>query len=406
MIGITHWSLRRWLESLGAAILVGLVGYSLFAYPWSGGDIYCLRSATGEAAAALRFLTAARDGAFTGSYSWIPISLVLVWIALKVKPAGPLLVLFGLFIVLCGATHGFKIYNLYAETPNYWGAMKLSACGGAVSLVVGYVTHRQKRPLISLGDQGGLLREQTAKAEERAARIEAMQSELQEKAATAELARLQAEGLALDLKKANAEKDVEIAKNAALLAELNIARDQANQRAQRAEGAIDTVAAERDDAQKHAEELRALNARLELAIREASAAAERIDLQAAAIEELEIPVVPLWIGVLLLPLVGPMDSTRAQRLTEGLLEAVVTHSARVVILDLTGVRVVDTAVAGALTMTAKAVKLVGSECVITGISGDIAMTVVKLGLEFGIVTLRDVQEGLALAMKRVSPTGR
>lgn len=392
---------RDWFELIASALLIWLLGYVILALPWFQ-QVDCLRSGPLE----LRLLHIFSDAAFFTAYSWIPFRLVLLWLGIEIRPGGRLLILYGLFIVLCGLVHLGLILVFW--WPYYWLLGKLKACGGAI---VAYVTECRKHDLRGLSRQGAELRAATDRAErlqreaeDRAERLEAAQKEVLERASSEEAARKQAEGLALDLKNAVAERDSEIAKNATLLAELNIAKDQAIQRAQRAEGTIGIAEAARDDAQKYADDLRMLNERLELALREGQAASERIDLQAAAIQELEIPVVPLWTGVLLLPLVGPMDSTRAGRLTEGLLGAVITHSARFVILDLTGVRVVDTAVAGALTMTAKAVKLVGSECVITGISGDIAMTVVKLGLEFGIVTLRDVQQGLALAMRRIAPS--
>ena len=411
MVAIMHlvlpaaWQDSAWRrdrgELLASAILICGVGYTIVAFP-TFELVDCLRSGP----LALKVITILWDSAFFVAYSWIPVRLVLTWLGLKVRPGELLLVLYGMFIVLCGLVHLGLV--LVFEWPYYWALAKLKALGGAVSLAVAYVTEKKHPDLLALGDQGDALRKATDRAErlhaqaaERAARLERMQGDLLERAAAEAAARNQAEGLAFDLAAALKEKDAEIAKNAELLVELNLAKDLANQRAIRAEGAAGTATAERDDAQKHNDELKALTDELQRALAEGAAATDRVQLQAAAIRELETPVTPLWDGVLFCPIVGPMDSSRARRLMQTLLDACVAHGARVVIVDVTGVSVIDTAVAEALTTTAKAVKLIGSECVITGISGAIATTIVKLGLEIGIKTRRDVQQGLSLAMRRI-----
>lgn len=131
-------------------------------------------------------------------------------------------------------------------------------------------------------------------------------------------------------------------------------------------------------------------------------ALEQIRLRDAAIRELSTPVVPLDEGVLLSSIVGALDSDRAARLTEAILAEVAARRASVVILDLAGVVVVDTQVAAALATTARAVKLVGARCFVTGMRGPVATTMAELGVDLaGIKTLVDVRAGLVEARRVV-----
>ncbi|HDJ37737.1 MAG TPA: STAS domain-containing protein, partial [Methanosarcinales archaeon] len=114
------------------------------------------------------------------------------------------------------------------------------------------------------------------------------------------------------------------------------------------------------------------------------------------------PVVQLWDQVLALPLIGSIDSRRAQTVTEVLLERIVETQSEVVILDITGVRSVDTHVTSNLLNIVSASRLLGAECVLTGINPDVAQTMIHLGTELGdITTMADMQEGLKYAMKRL-----
>jgi rsbT co-antagonist protein RsbR len=120
-----------------------------------------------------------------------------------------------------------------------------------------------------------------------------------------------------------------------------------------------------------------------------------------AIQELSTPIIPLYIGVLAVPLVGRVDSQRAQVLTEALLEAIAREQAEIVLLDITGVAVVDTNVANHLIQTARAAALLGSQVVLVGISAEVAQTLVQLGLDLGqLVTLSNLQSGLEYALSR------
>jgi rsbT co-antagonist protein RsbR len=130
---------------------------------------------------------------------------------------------------------------------------------------------------------------------------------------------------------------------------------------------------------------------------------EIIQVQAAALAELSTPLIPLSDDVMVMPLVGSVDSRRAQQVLESLLEGVAQTGASIAILDITGVPVVDTQVANALIRAAQAVKLLGARVVLTGIRPEVAQTLVGLGAELGdIVTRGTLQSGIAYAMGRGS----
>jgi len=123
-----------------------------------------------------------------------------------------------------------------------------------------------------------------------------------------------------------------------------------------------------------------------------------IEAQQAALRELSTPIIPIGEGVVAMPLIGNIDSMRAQLVIETLLEGVAETRARTAILDITGVPVVDTQVANALLRAAQAVKLLGAQVIITGIRPEVAQTLVGLGLDLsGIKTLSTLQSGIAYA---------
>lgn len=125
-----------------------------------------------------------------------------------------------------------------------------------------------------------------------------------------------------------------------------------------------------------------------------------IQAQKAILRELSTPVVPIQRGVLLMSLIGAIDSTRAQQIMETLLSSVRLHATHTVILDLTGVPLVDTQIANALIHAAQAVSLLGTKVVITGIRPEIAQTLVGLGVMLrGIITCATVEDGIKYAMR-------
>lgn len=120
-----------------------------------------------------------------------------------------------------------------------------------------------------------------------------------------------------------------------------------------------------------------------------------IELQQVAIKDLSTPIIDLWDDIITLPIVGVVDSQRALEMTERLLQKVVDKNARCVIIDITGVNVVDTMTADHFVKMVKAIRYLGSYCVVTGISPEIAQTLVLSGVEMGDVkTLRSLKEGL------------
>ncbi len=127
-----------------------------------------------------------------------------------------------------------------------------------------------------------------------------------------------------------------------------------------------------------------------------------IAAQQAALRELSTPIIPLSDGVIAMPLIGAIDSARAQQIVESLLAGVEAHRARAAILDITGVQVVDTQVANALLRAAQAVRLLGAQVIITGIRPEVAQTLVGLGLDLGgITTLATLQSGIAHALGQI-----
>jgi rsbT co-antagonist protein RsbR len=117
--------------------------------------------------------------------------------------------------------------------------------------------------------------------------------------------------------------------------------------------------------------------------------------------ELSTPVVKLWDGIVALPLIGTMDSARTQIIMENLLQTIVATGASMAIIDITGVPTVDTLVAQHLLMTVSAARLMGAECIISGIRPQIAQTIVHLGVELGtIITKATLADAFALALQR------
>lgn len=118
-------------------------------------------------------------------------------------------------------------------------------------------------------------------------------------------------------------------------------------------------------------------------------------LQQEAIMELSTPVLPFRENMLLLPIIGQIDSQRARQLTEHLLEAIRANRAKVIVIDITGVASVDSRVANHLMQTVEAARLMGAKVVISGISPEIALTIVTLGIDLGPVhTVGDLQNGI------------
>ncbi|WP_437721143.1 STAS domain-containing protein [Sorangium sp. So ce861] len=138
--------------------------------------------------------------------------------------------------------------------------------------------------------------------------------------------------------------------------------------------------------------------------RELESQLETIQRQECAIRELSVPIIDIWHGILTLPLVGLIDSVRAVEVTERLLARVADDSdVEWVILDLTGVTVIDSMTAQHLVKLAQAVQLLGARCVLTGLGGHVAETLVTIGVSFDELNpMRSLREGLrfCLAQRR------
>jgi rsbT co-antagonist protein RsbR len=128
---------------------------------------------------------------------------------------------------------------------------------------------------------------------------------------------------------------------------------------------------------------------------------EVIKRQQEELAELSTPVVRLWKGILALPLIGTLDSERTQIVMENLLRSLVETEAEIAIIDITGVPTVDTQVAQHLLKTVAAARLMGADCLISGIRPQIAQTMVHLGVELNVVSKATLADAFAIALDRL-----
>jgi|SRR5580704_14366520 rsbT co-antagonist protein RsbR len=132
---------------------------------------------------------------------------------------------------------------------------------------------------------------------------------------------------------------------------------------------------------------------------------ELISRQQLELLELSTPVVKLWDGILALPIIGTLDSARTQVVMENLLQTIVATNSKYAIIDITGVPTVDTLVAQHLLKTITAARLMGAECIISGVRPQIAQTIVHLGINLeDVVTKAKLSDALALALQRSGRT--
>jgi len=128
--------------------------------------------------------------------------------------------------------------------------------------------------------------------------------------------------------------------------------------------------------------------------------------QQATLRELSTPLIPLADDLVVMPLIGSIDSARAQQILEALLQGVAEHQATTVIVDITGVQVVDTQIANVLVRAAQAVKLLGAQVVLTGIRPEVAQTLVGMGADIqGIITHGTLKSGIAYALEQNNGKG-
>jgi anti-anti-sigma regulatory factor len=128
--------------------------------------------------------------------------------------------------------------------------------------------------------------------------------------------------------------------------------------------------------------------------------------QQESLLELSTPLIPITDTVVAMPLIGALDSRRAQQVLTTLLDGIVETRATVAILDITGVPIVDTQVANALIQAAQAVKLLGAQVVLTGIRPEVAQTLIGLGVQLGdIITMSNLQAGISYATRKEPARG-
>lgn len=141
--------------------------------------------------------------------------------------------------------------------------------------------------------------------------------------------------------------------------------------------------------------------KVERALREREIQEQVIEAQRATLRELSTPLLPISSEVVVMPIIGTVDSARAQQIMETVLQGVSEYHASLAILDITGVKVMDTQVAGALLHAAHAVRLLGAQVVLSGIRPEIAQTLVHIGIDMrDIVTRSTLQQAIAFALER------
>lgn len=130
---------------------------------------------------------------------------------------------------------------------------------------------------------------------------------------------------------------------------------------------------------------------------------ETIEKQRAAIKELSTPMIEVWAGVLCVPIVGVIDSSRAAEMTSALLAAIVEKKVRFTIIDITGIEAMDTRATDHFLRMARSVRLLGADCVLSGINPNVARSIVHMGVELsGIQTYRSLRDALQHHVKRNS----
>ncbi|MES1042670.1 MULTISPECIES: RsbT co-antagonist protein RsbRA [Peribacillus] len=128
-----------------------------------------------------------------------------------------------------------------------------------------------------------------------------------------------------------------------------------------------------------------------------------VSMQKIALQELSAPLIPVLEGITVMPLIGTIDTERAKQIMENLLTGVVKHRSEVVLIDITGVPVVDTMVAHHIIQAAEAVRLVGAKCILCGIRPEIAQTIVNLGINLNeVITKNTLKKGIEVALESTS----
>jgi rsbT co-antagonist protein RsbR len=153
--------------------------------------------------------------------------------------------------------------------------------------------------------------------------------------------------------------------------------------------------------QTAADNLKLVSERLREKVEEVEQHAAKVVSQSAALMELSTPVIQVFDDVLVLPLIGAIDTARALQIMEQLLQGICERQATIAIIDVTGVPIVDTAVANHLMKTIEAARMLGAQCILTGVSPSNAQTLVKLGVtSAGMETQGTLQAALEYALQK------
>ena len=381
------WAHRRATGWGLLPLMVGIVVLFALPQPWEP-VVGCQRSEAWQHEPWLLRIMVASDLAIFWAYCWIPREALRLRARLDV-PVGAAFLGTAAFVVSCGLDHLTDVITTFY--PYYWASAEKRAITASISLAfAAAVQHRLAPQIIAYVEQARADREALEQsvdsARRRTAEAERAKEEL---AAQREIAikALEAQQEALtQLQEALAEvqpakEAAEAARAAAVLLAEELERERAKE-------------AQRATAAREAE----LEARGE--VNDLKALMQTIDSQKLTITRLSTPIIDVWDGVLALPVVGIVDSMRASQMTEQLLARIVADQARSVIVDMTGVDLVDTMVAQHIVRLTKAVNLLGAQCIVTGLRPDVAQTLATAEFDVSqLRTARNLRDGLKLVLK-------
>lgn len=316
-------------------------------------------------------------------YMIMPVTLLsYVWIRRKEIPASWFWIVTGIgtFVMSCGLTH--LVHAITAYHPWFWFEVKINWLTSAVSFLVAWYLLFPFRP-VALGWGKELLEERNA-AEQRAMEFQLLNVALTEEKTKAETQAkvLEETNHRLEVTRDEARAQAEeLHKKGVELVEALNKIEAANQELAKAKASVE---GQRDEA------------RQALQLRDAQ---DEVGRLRQTVQQLQTPILEAWEGILLCSIQGVLDSSRAQSLMEAALASVEGLRARVLVLDLTAVEMVDTHVADRLDKLTRAVKMLGGRCVVCGIQKDVAMTMAHAGIRLDTDTFPSLKEALQASVR-------